>query len=110
MARIATVGLLALAALLAHGAALAEERNGSAQIHEVRLAASAVVLDGEVYHVSDTTRIEDENGAELSLGALPSLAGGGSGDAVAVWFEAGEERADHTRPLTLLRLTGGMPQ
>jgi hypothetical protein len=108
----AMAGALALAALLAGGAARAQDEalHGHAQIQEVRVVSSAVVLDGELYHVGDTTRIEDEYGVERTLAELPSVAGGGSGDEVAVWFEAGEPRVGTPRPLLLLRLTGSMPK
>lgn len=112
MRRIAMTGALALAALLASGAAHAqdEDLHGHAQIQEVRVASNAVVLDGELFHVGDSTRIENEYGVELALAELPSVAGGGAGDEVAVWFEAGEPRVGTPRPLLLLRLTGSMPK
>lgn len=111
MRRIATtVAGLALAGWLAGAPAGAEEVQGSAVIQEVQLVGSKVVLDGEAYHVSDATRIEDEEGGSLTLAQLPSLARGASGDEAAVWFVADEPAMDGTRRLQQLRLTGSMPR
>jgi len=111
MRRIATtVAGLALAGWLAGPPAGAEEIQGSAVIHEVQVVGSTVVLDGEVYRVGDSTRIEDEEGGSLTLAQLPSLAGGASGDEAAVWFVAADPGMDGTRRLQHLRLTGSMPR
>lgn len=111
MARIAAmIAGLALAGGLAGAPAGAEEVTGNAMIQEVQAAASAVVLDGDLYHVSDSTRLEDEQGGDVPLSQLPSLAGGASGDEAAAWFVADEPAADGTRRLIHLRLTGAMPK
>jgi hypothetical protein len=111
MRRIATtIAGLALAAGLAGAPAAAEEVTGNAVIHEVSVAHGVVVLDGDAYQVGDTTRLEDELGAQLPLTALPSLAGGASGDAAAAWFLAEDAAAGGARRLIHLRLTGAMPR
>ena len=111
MGRIAmTVTALGLTAVLAGVPARAEELQGTARIVDVDVAFGWVVLDGERYRADDGTRIADENGAELSLAALPSEAAGASGDAVAAWFVASEAGAGGVRRLLELRLTGSMPR
>jgi hypothetical protein len=111
MRRIATtVAGLLLAGWLAAAPAGAEELSGNALIQDVQVGAAAVVLDGDLYRVDDLTRLEDEQGSDLTLAELPSLAGGASGDEVAVWFEASEPAADGTRRLRQLRLMGAMPK
>jgi hypothetical protein len=111
MRRIATtIAGLALAGGLAGAPAGAEELTGNAVIQEVHVAESAVVLDGDRYQVGDTTRLEDEQGGDLALAQLPSTANGAGGDEAAVWFLADEPRADGTRRLIHLRLTGAMPR
>jgi len=111
MRRIATtIAGLALATGLAGAPAGAEEVTGNAMIQEVQVAQGAVVLDGDLYHVSDFTRLEDEQGGDLPLSQLPSLAGGASGDEAAAWFVADEPGRDGTRRLVHLRLTGAMPK
>lgn len=101
---------LALAGALNAAPASAEEISGNAVLGEVRLAESAVVLDGERYAVSDTTRLENEHGGGLALAELPSMAAGASADEAAVWFEADEPARDGTRRLRHLRLTGAVPK
>lgn len=112
MRRIATtIAAVALAGWLAGTPAGAEDVHGTAMIHEVQLASSAVVLDGEVYLVTDATRLEDEQGFELSLAQLPSVAGGASGDEAAVFFVAEEPAASgRNSRLRHLQLTGAMPK
>ena len=106
MRRIATtIAGLALAGALGSAPARAEEVSGNAVIREVHLVQSAVVLDGDLYPVSDATRLENEHGAGLTLAELPSTAAGASGDEAAVWFET-----DDRGRLRHLRLTGAMPK
>lgn len=106
MRRIATtIAGLALAGALSGAPARAEEVSGNAVIREVHLAQSAVVLDGDLYQVTDGTRLESEHGAGLTLAELPSTAAGASGDEAAVWYEADEFGRLHH-----LRLTGAMPK
>lgn len=99
---------LVLASALAGAPAAAEPIEGNAQIQDVE--GSVVVLDGESYLVGASTRLEDEQGDELTLPELPSLAGGASGDEAAAWFVADEARAGFMRELRHLRLTGAMPK
>ncbi|MEB2343676.1 MAG: hypothetical protein OZ948_02945 [Deltaproteobacteria bacterium] len=111
MRRIATtIAGLALASALNAWPVDAEEVSGNAVLGEVHLAEGAVVLDGDRYTVSDTTRLENEQGGDLTLAELPSLAGGASADEAAVWFEADEPTRDGTRRLRHLRLTGAVPR
>jgi len=104
----AMVAGLTLAGALAGAPAAAEGIEGNALIQEV--AGSVVVLDGEPYQVGASTRLEDEQGGELTLPELPSLAGGASGDEAAAWFMADEAQAGGLRELRHLRLTGAMPK
>lgn len=111
MARIAsTLAGAGLVLLLAAVPAAAEDEHGSASVDEVHVAAGTVVLDGAPYRVVDATRIEDQEGMELSLAEVPSVAGGASAQAAAAWFEAGDASAGGVRTLRLLRLTGSMPK
>lgn len=104
------IGALALAGALNAGPAGAEEVTGNAVLGEVRLAESAVLLDGDRYEVSDATRLEDEQGGDVTLAELPSMASGATADEAAVWFEADEPTRDGTRRLRHLRLTGAVPK
>jgi hypothetical protein len=104
MARITiTVAGIALAGVLSGAPARAEEAN--AVIHEVQLAKSAVLLGSDLYQVSDTTRLENEHGASVTLAELPSTSAGASSDEAAVWFEV-----DESGRLLHLRLTGAIPK
>lgn len=111
MRRIATMAAgLALAGWLAGAPAAAEGLQGSARIVEVHALAGTVVLDDQEFRVDDSTRIEDEQGGELALAALPSEAAGAHAEETAVWFVAGEPDAAGVRRLLELRLTGAMPK
>jgi hypothetical protein len=112
MRRIAAMAAaLALASGLAGAPAAAEEEentSGSGVIEEVAL--SELVMNGEVFAVGVSAVLEDEQGGELTLLQLPSLAAGHSADEAAAWFEADAPGADGRRVLRHLRLTGAVPK